>query len=531
MTLGPLDEADTARLAEEVAGHPLDRTALARLFARTEGHPLFVVEQGRMDQSGTGDDARSPRVQAVVAARLGLLSVEARDVAEVAAAMGRDFSFDILAEVSDLEEPAVVRALDELWRRHVVRVQAGERWDFSHDRIREVAYAGIGPARRRLVHRRIAQALERLHAGNLDAVSATIATHLDRGGQALRAIPFLERAAQVAGRVSATEEVIRCLTHALALTGPLPPGRDRDQQELRLRTALSESLTSARGYAAVEVEENLTRILDLGAALGQRQVPVRWLWGIWTVHFVLGDMESARAAAGQALAASADDPSGRCEAHHAMAGTLTSLGELQSAREHFEIALAALDERAPRRSAFGSDLGVFVRAFYAHALWLLGEADAAAVQAEEAIARARRLDHPYSLTLALAYGGITHQLRRDAARVAQCAGEALALCERHGFGYYDDWARILLGWIRGVEGRPAEGLALIQQGIARLDAQRASSRRPYYLSLLAETLAAGGDGAGAASTLEAAIALSGARGDRWWLPALLRQKADLRPER
>src|SRR5262249_56820684 len=117
--------------------------------------------------------------------------------------------------VSDREEHTIVRALDELWRRHIVRVQAGGSWDFSHDRIREVAYAALGPAKRRLLHRRIAQALERLFASDLDLVSAQIATHLDRGGQPIRAIPFLQRAAEVAMRVSATEEVIRCLTHAL----------------------------------------------------------------------------------------------------------------------------------------------------------------------------------------------------------------------------------------------------------------------------------------------------------------------------
>ena len=98
----------------------------------------------------------------------------------------------------------LVRALDELWRRHIVRVQADERWDFSHDRIREVAYSGIGPARRRLIHRRIAQGMELLFANRLDEVSASIAVHLDRGGQPARAVPFLERAAAVATRVSAT---------------------------------------------------------------------------------------------------------------------------------------------------------------------------------------------------------------------------------------------------------------------------------------------------------------------------------------
>src|SRR5206468_12848482 len=186
----------------------------------TEGHPLFIVERGRMDlakEPGSSGDNALPRVQSVVAARLALLSEDARAAAEVAAAVGRDFRFDILAQASDLEEDTLVRALDELWRRHIVRVQADERWDFSHDRIREIAYSQIGPARRRLIHRRIAQAMELLFANRLDDVSASIAVHLDRGGRPARAVPFLERAAQVATRVSGSEVAIRCLSLALWL--------------------------------------------------------------------------------------------------------------------------------------------------------------------------------------------------------------------------------------------------------------------------------------------------------------------------
>ena len=177
---------------------------------------------------GAAGDDELPQVQAVVAARLDLLSAEARAVAEVASAIGRDFRFDILEQASDLEENALVRALDELWRRHIVRVQTDERWDFSHDRIREVTYGAIGPARQRLIHRRIAQGMELLFANRLDEVSASIAMHLERGGRPAPAVPFLERAAAVAMRVSAGEEAIRCLTHALSLLDRTSAGRDRD---------------------------------------------------------------------------------------------------------------------------------------------------------------------------------------------------------------------------------------------------------------------------------------------------------------
>ncbi|HVH26612.1 MAG TPA: AAA family ATPase [Vicinamibacterales bacterium] len=531
ITLGPLDRTATLHLAAEVAEHPLDETTQARTFQETEGHPLFIVERGRMELATQPDPSGGtalPQVQAVVAARLALLSEDARAVAEVAAAVGRDFQFDILARASDLEEDTLVRALDELWRRHIVRVQADERWDFSHDRIREITYSGIAPARRRLIHRRIAQGMELLFANRLDDVSASIAVHLDRGGQPARAVPFLERAAAVATRVSANEEAIRCLTHALSLVQMLPAGRDRDEQELALRSSLSIALNSGRGYAAPEVEQNLARVFTLSLADGRGQVPVRWLWVTFTLRFMLGDLKGTREASEQALAYSLSDRSCRCEAHHAMGGTLLSLGELDASRHHFAAALAAYDEAHPQRSALGSDLGVFAHAWSAHTLWLLGDESAAVARAEQGVALARRLDHKYSETLALAYAALLHQMRLDTERVLACAEAVVALCERYGFAYYGDWANALIGWARGQE-RPAEGVEIIESALERLDRNRAQARRPYYLSLLAETYRRCGNRDRAASTLDAAITMALERDDVWWLPALYLQKSELEP--
>ncbi len=535
IALGPLDRTATAQLAGAVADAPLDDMALAEAFRETEGHPLFIVERGRMEpagEPGAQAPAGLPRVQAVVAARLALLSPDARAAAEVAAAVGRDFRFDILAHASDLEEDALVRALDELWRRYIVRVQADERWDFSHDRIREVAYAGIGPARRRLLHRRIAQGMELLFADRLDEASASIAAHLEGGGQPARALPYLERAAEAATRLSATEEAIRCLTHALALLDTLPGGRDRDDRELALRSSLSVALNSGRGYAALEVEDNLERVFALVRPGGRGHMPARWLWAAFTMRFMLGDMRAMRAVSEQALAQAELDPSSRCEAHHAMAGTLWTLGELDGSRQHFEAALAAYDERHPRRSALGSDLGVFCHAWYTQALWLLGDEAGAVAHADEAIALARRLDHPYSQTLAFAYAALLHQMRGDAGRVVACAEEAVAFCARYGFAYYGDWARALAGWSRGLED-PAEGIAILESALEQLDRQRAQARRPYYLSLLADTWRRHGERGRASAILDAAVAIALDRGEVWWLPALYLQQSELAggPER
>jgi DNA-binding SARP family transcriptional activator len=529
--LGPLDENATAQLAAAVAEHPLDEAALALTFRETEGHPLFIVERGRMDltrpRAVSPQDAPS-RVQTVVAARLALLSDEARAAAEVAAAVGRDFRFDILARASDLEEHALVRALDELWQRHIVRVQADERWDFSHDRIREVTYAGIGPARRRLIHRRIAQGMELLFSNRLDEVSASIAMHLDRGGQSAQAVPFLERAAAVATRVSAAEEAIRCLTYALSLVEKLPAGRERDEVELRLRSSLSGALNSARGYAAAEVEENLDRVFELLRSRGADQPPVRWLWVAFTMRFMLGDLKGTREVCEQALARSLSDPSCRCEAHHAMGGILSSMGELEASRQHFEASLAAYDETHPQRSALGSDLGVFGHAWFSHALWLLGDEASAVKHAEDGMALADRLNHPYSQTLALAYAALLHQLRRDAAGVVECAERAIALCDKYAFAYYGDWAKALIGWAHGQK-RPSDGIAAIETALASLDAKRAQARRPFYLSLLAETYTLAGNHQHAASILDMAIHMARERHEMWWLPALYFQKSEFEP--
>jgi DNA-binding SARP family transcriptional activator len=531
IVLGPLDRTATAQLAGEVVGHQLDETAVARTFRETEGHPLFIIERGRMDaasHNGGSSDEPLPEVQAVVAARLALLSDDARAAAEVAAAVGRDFRFDILAQASDLEEDALVRAVDELWRRHIVRVQADERWDFSHDRIREVTYGGIGPARRRLIHRRIAQGMELLGADRLDDVSASIAMHLERGGQPTRAIPFLERAAAVATRVSATEEAIRCLTHALTLLDTVSADRERDQKELALRSRLSIALNSGRGYAATEVEQNRDRIFVLTRSNGRGEIPVRWLWAAFTMRYMLGDMPATRAIAEQALAQSIADPSCRCEAHHAMGGTLVSVGEPEESRRHFDAALAAYDEQNPQHSAFGSDLGVFAHAWFSHALWLLGDETAALAHIDQAVDLARRRDHKYTLTLALAYASLLHQMRLDTEGVIECADGVIALCDRYGFAYYGDWARLLRGWTYG-RSRPAEGIDMIESALERLDRHRAQARRPYYLSLLADTYVRDGRKDRASTILDAARTMALERGDVWWLPALYLQKSELQP--
>jgi tetratricopeptide (TPR) repeat protein len=158
-----------------------------------------------------------PKVQAVIHARLAQLSPPASELAGVAATIGREFTFAVLALASEGDEDILVRGLDELWRRRIVRERGVDAYDFSHGKIREVAYAALSAARRRALHRRLAQALEVAHASDLDPVSAQVAAHYERAGLPAQAIPYYLRAGEAARQIYANDEAMRWYHQVLAL--------------------------------------------------------------------------------------------------------------------------------------------------------------------------------------------------------------------------------------------------------------------------------------------------------------------------
>jgi DNA-binding SARP family transcriptional activator len=232
ITLGPLTTTETASLAEHIIGHQLDPTLTDTLYAETEGNPLFVVEllrAGTLERCRTGSPSPQllqppstlpPSVQSVLTSRFAQLSPLAAEVAHVAAVIGRGFTFPVLTHACRKPEDAVVRGLDELWQRRIVREQdaaATESYDFSHDKLREHAYASLSPAHRRLLHRHVAEAFEQVYAQDLDAVSGQIAIHYESARLPQRAIPYYQRAGEAALRIYANAEAISAFQRATAL--------------------------------------------------------------------------------------------------------------------------------------------------------------------------------------------------------------------------------------------------------------------------------------------------------------------------
>ena len=174
LSLNPLEAADTARLAEAISGRPLPEADTNLLQATTGGSPLYVVEAVRGSVGLGSSPLPVGDLTAVLRNRLDQATAAAREVTGLAAAVGANFTLDLLTEASDLDAGIVVGAVDELWRLRIMR-EFRDGYDFSHDLLRETAYMQVSPPRRWLLHRRIAQGLELLHADDTDMVAAQLA--------------------------------------------------------------------------------------------------------------------------------------------------------------------------------------------------------------------------------------------------------------------------------------------------------------------------------------------------------------------
>lgn len=226
LELMPLNRDEAVDLAQRVAERTLDPKEAQQLAQATEGHPLFIVETVRMGDWGqdrqnqpavSSRDWLPPKIQATLQARLIQLSAPARDLAGLAATIGRHFSFALLQQASTVDEDTLVQALDELWQRRIIREQGADAYDFAHDKIREVAYQGLSQVRRRFLHRRVAAALEQIYALNLETVLGQLALQYEFAQMAEQAFTCWVRLAQRAEALDAYTDADTAYTRALAL--------------------------------------------------------------------------------------------------------------------------------------------------------------------------------------------------------------------------------------------------------------------------------------------------------------------------
>ena len=516
--LSPLDAAGTAQLAQAISPHPLHAADADLLHATTGGFPLYVIEAVRGSADPDGAPLTAGDLQAVLRKRFEQATTVAREVAGLAAAVGTNFTLGLLTEASDLEADIVVQAVDELWRRRIMQ-ESGDGYDFSHDMLREAVYAEVSPPKRWLLHRRIAQGLELVHAGDTDAIAAQLAEQYARGGQGDRAVAYYRRAADVAAGRFAFAEAIRLYRQALSVIGKMPAGPGRDSHELAVLEALAAPLNARYGYSSPELQQTLERSIALAQSLGRRDSMVASMISLFGSRFVQGRTADSYQLATRALSLVGPDSELIGQAHFTVGGSALSLGRPAEGLRH--LGLAAQPAGAAVLMTTGTRSDVHSMAWSAHAYWLLGHDGKSRSACHEAIELARAVDEPYSLAVALAYGCITYQMRHDLPELREAVVELRELCDRYDFAYYREWGLILDGWSAADQ----SGTGLAQRGIDNLKSQGSFARMPYWLSLLADLSARDSRPGTARATLDAALAGGHARDDVWWLPEVMRMRA------
>ncbi|HMK73184.1 MAG TPA: hypothetical protein VK454_07580, partial [Myxococcaceae bacterium] len=538
IALEPLDAAETAELAAQVGNEALDVVAATRLYRETEGNPLFVVETLRSESRDDpapgvpeqGTSGLPPRAHAVIAGRLAQLSDGAREVAAAAAAIGRAFDLDVLVRLVG-DEAGVARALDELWRKRIVREQGPNAYDFSHDKLREVADNETSAPQKRRLHRLVAEVLAAAHEKDLDPVSAQIAAHYENAGLVEQAIPHYTRAAAVAQGVFANDEAIALAGRGLSLLRTLPASARRDAAELELQLVLAPNLRVIRGWASPELGSVLDRALALCDRVGTAAQRAQVLYGMQSLYIVAGRLEKSALVTDEMVRLLRATPGSEPprSAFAMLAGVKLQMGRFQEAFDEFDGLVREADPSHLQRlqESQGLNYQVLGLAWQAHAHWCLGRPETALASASHAVTQARQLQQPFSQAIAATYLALLQQLRGDPATFRGQAEEALELATAFKAVYYRSWAAILVAYGDTLDGPEATGLGRLRSAIASFQETGARLRLPYYLALLADAHLRAGQAEAGLAVVEEALSLGRETNERWWDAELHRLRGEL----
>jgi len=530
--LTPLSAVETRELIGWVAGEgTLPRDALRDIAGRSDGVPLFIEEVTKAFlESGAAPSVKPDRQRAAVPvppaihssllARLDRLG-PAREVAEVAAAIGRDFSRELLARVLDRPEAALQPAIDRLTASGLVLpCSPGKRqFRFKHALIQDAAYGIVMRSQRRTLYARIVTALEQ-HFPTLAATEpALLAHHCTEAGFTEKAVGWWLRAGTQSLLRSAMPEALAQLARGLAAAEALPATRARDQLELDLRIAYAKALIATQGHAAPRTGYTFAIARDLCERLGRPPQYLTVLHGQWTHAITRADFAAARRQAEEilCLAAGRSDESWLLVGSYCLGMTCLPLGSFQPVCDHLRrgLTIVAAQSGAAYVGPIMPDPAVVMRTYLSWALLCMGHLDDARRECVGAVEDARRLGQVFTLTFALwmeAYLTLT-TVSAEAAlplfeQLQQLAGE-------HGIVLYETTASLFLGWLRATLGDCAGGLAMLREGCASFLAAGNLFYLPTYMRMEAEILGLAGQPDDGLRVLDQAERLKDETGAHW----------------
>jgi predicted ATPase/class 3 adenylate cyclase len=559
ISLAPLDAAQVVSMVAELASrHALSMDTIKGLSERTGGVPLFVEEVTRLllergEQGGA--HAIPPTLQQSLAARLDRLG-SAREVAQIGAVLGRDFSYALLRDVASqaalgdhgpvglaeagyrgLDEASLQSALDRLLGADLLFVEGAApdvTYRFKHALIQDAAYEGLLKSRRQALHRRAAEALIEA-AGESEAV----AHHFTEAGLDDQAIEWWGKAGDKALGRAAFKEAIAQLGKAIAMADKVGTGTSRwrtgdtavSSRLLKLHTDYGHAVMWSKGFAAEETSAAYARVGELASQTGESAERNVALQAQWIASFIRGDLNLAREQVEMFLREA--EASGRAmdtaAAHRSVGLTCIFQGELALARLHLERALAdhVPDRDIDARRLFGTDTGVTAKAFLALSAWLMGEADYARRLIDQAIGEGNQTEHAATIATNHLFLSRLEVSRDDPAAALPAAQALLSFVKAHDIALYVIYGEIFSSWARARLTDPEAGANQLRQAVASYLALDNKNAVPSFYALVADIEDKTGRTDSALATIETGLAIAQENGEHWTDSVLFRRKGEI----
>lgn len=532
LNLGRLHPDDSLAIASQVVeDQGLSAELLRRIVARGDGIPLFIEELTKAALDAGSDDRTAPAtvpvtLQDSLVARLDRLP-GVKEVAQIGAAIGREFSLTLLHAVLSKPVEQVLDNLDQLVKADLLQVrteQADRFFVFRHALLQDAAYETLLWSRRRDIHERIADALERLFPDIRDNQPEMLAQHWDRAGKAKDAVRYWVHAADRAVERSATTEASAHLGRALHLIDGLPEDLARDLLELPIVLKHGAVLRAIQGPHGEGAGHAFERARELSRRTGDQQSLVPALAGLFAYHLVGARNDAAGEIAREllAMAEASGDRFSLMLGHRAVGMLALHTGDPASARGHLEHAMSLYDAEAdgPLAFVYGTDHGQTISNFLAMTLWVLGLSDEAVAQENWAVAHGTRLNHMYSLAQTHMFRIIRSAFARDWASVAAIAEATFDVGMRYSFGLPIRMSRFHLAFCRTARGDANP--EVLNDMHAVLQTRLGTNYYPLYLLMMAEAQARCGDLTAALKTIAEARSVASSTGERLLEPELLR---------
>jgi class 3 adenylate cyclase/tetratricopeptide (TPR) repeat protein len=546
LNINRLGDREIAAMIDSVTGNKLlSRSIRQEIIERTDGIPLFIEEMTKAVLEAGGEEAAqhaasivpSPSVavpaslHASLMARLDRLG-SAKDVAQIGAVIGREFSYALLAAVACRPEIELQSALDRLIEATLLfgqGVPPHAAYMFKHALVQDAAYGTLLREPRRALHARIAETIVSQFDEIAENEPELLAHHFGEAGLAGPASHYRMRAGDRAVSRSAYKEAVAHFSAGLKSAEALPPSADQMRHQLDFLVKLGPALMVARGFASAEVEEAFQRAAEIGETLDNRAAVYKAKWGLWLNAISRRKTALARDRANElvTLAQRSGDGDQLLEAYHCLWSTALHRGDVAATLDNSRIGLGTYDMARHRHlgQAFGGhDPGVCAHVCRAIALQESGDREQAQKSGAAGIALAEALDHPNTLGQALAHIGVGLQIVGDRDATLAAARRAVAVAEKFGLLPWRAGGLMLTGWATAVGAGIADAARLIDAEIDNAIATSPFSH--YYLGLAAEVLLAAGRPADGLAHLERAIAVIDEPGVGFYLPEIHRLRGE-----